>query len=65
MDEWVDKQHYIRLIDLLADQFVEDCAASFSNKGQYSIGRKAHHPAMLLKLYMYCYLNSINSSRKI
>lgn len=61
----IPAQHYCRLIDLLVDHFSTDNLSSFAEKGQHSIGRKAYHPSLLLKLYLYGYLNGISSSRKL
>src|SRR5215216_3243067 len=65
LDDMIPVQHYGRLIDLLADCFVKENIALFEEKGRFEIGRKAYHPSILLKLYLYGYLNSISSSRKL
>lgn len=65
LDDMVPVQHYCRLIDLLVDHFVCENLSSFDDKGQHSVGRKAYHPSLLLKLYLYGYLNGISSSRKL
>ena len=61
----VDSQHYVRIIDLFVDNYLQEDLILNHEKGQKDIGRKAYHPSMMIKLYMYCYLNSISSSRKI
>jgi transposase len=33
--------------------------------GSAATGRPGHHPATLLKLYLYGYLNHVQSSRKL
>jgi transposase len=65
LDDLVSNHHYVRLIDLIADKFVSENPVSFDAKGSSNIGRKAYHPAVLLKLYIYGYLNSVSSSRKL
>jgi transposase len=65
LDDMVPAQHYSRLIDLLADCFVKENVSLFEEKGRLEIGRKSYHPSLLLKLYIYGYLNSISSSRKL
>lgn len=65
LDDMVPAQHYCRLIDLLADCFTKENLSLFEEKGRLEIGRKAYHPSILLKLYLYGYLNSISSSRKL
>jgi transposase len=65
LDDMIPAQHYGRLIDLLADCFVKENSSLFEEKGRLEVGRKAYHPSLLLKLYLYGYLNSISSSRKL
>lgn len=61
LDETIEKNNEVRLIDLFVSSL------SFKDLG-FKIdfienGRPAYHPADLLKLYIYGYLNSIRSSR--
>jgi transposase len=65
LDDLVQENHYVRLIDVFVDYFMQENQESFLLKGNQLIGRKAYAPASLLKLYIYSYLNSISSSRKI
>ena len=65
LDEMIAEDHYVRLIELLSDQFYQENKELFVVKGQSVVGRKAYSPAMLLGLYLYGYLNGINSSRKL
>lgn len=65
MDKWISEENAVRLIDLLVDKIVLSNPDKFASKGQEQIGRKAFHPATMQKLYLYGYLNSICSSRKL
>jgi transposase len=65
LDDLVAARHYVRLIDIIAEKFVVNNASLFLTKGAQVLGRKAYHPAALLKLFLYGYLNSISSSRKL
>ena len=65
LDDLVSSHHYVRLIDLIAERFVLEHTPLFIVKGIQNVGRKAYHPAALLKLYIYGYLNGISSSRKL
>lgn len=65
MDSWIDKDNIVRLIDVMVDQIVKHQPDIFLNRGQQLRGRKAYHPATLQKLFLYGYLNGINSSRKL
>jgi transposase/Fe-S cluster biogenesis protein NfuA len=65
MDEWVSLDNPVRFIDLLIDKLVIGNPDIFITKGQDQIGRKAYQPATMQKLFLYGYLNSICSSRKL
>src|SRR5438045_1144664 len=65
LDSLIDTRHYIRLIDLLSEQYVSNNSELFNKKGNVDVGRKAYHPALLLKIFIYGYLNGISSSRKL
>ena len=65
LDELIAPDNYIRLIDLLVDKIVDASLDQFIHKGKKNIGRKAYHPAIMLKLYLYGYFNEIKSSRKL
>jgi len=61
LDDAVDAENEVRLIDLFVDSL---------NLGEFGFkvefienGRPAYHPADLLKLYIYGYLNRVRSSR--
>lgn len=65
LDDMVGSDHYVRLLDALVEQVVSANPEAFSYKGQHNSGRRAYSPATMLKLYLYGYLNSIKSSRKL
>lgn len=65
LDDMIPIHHYVRLIDALSDCFVKENVSVFEDKGLQELGRKAYHPSLLLKLYLYGYLNGISSSRKL
>jgi transposase len=65
MDKWISDDNPVRFIDLLVEQIVSSNPDKFATKGQELIGRKAYQPATMQKLYLYGYLNSICSSRKL
>ena len=63
LDESIDKNNEVRLIDLFVDSLK---LGEFGFKVEFDEnGRPAYHPSDLLKLYIYGYLNSIRSSRKL
>ncbi|MCD6564797.1 MAG: IS1182 family transposase [Bacteroidales bacterium] len=63
LDQSIDPDNEVRLIDLFADNL------SLQEFGFKTIfvdnGRPAYHPADLLKLYIYGYLNKVRSSRDL
>jgi len=63
LNDSIDSNNEIRLIDLFVDSLSLE---KFGFKIDYlENGRPAYHPSDLLKLYMYGYLNSVRSSRKL
>jgi transposase len=65
LDDMVAFDHYVRLIDVLVESVVSANLEQFIYKGQNNSGRRAYNPITFLKLYLYGYLNSIKSSRKL
>jgi transposase len=61
LEQSIDEDNEVRIIDLFVDSLpIED----YGFKMEYvENGRPAYHPADLLKLYIYGYLNKIRSSR--
>ena len=64
LDEYVDENNSVRAIDSYVDSIDLAALGIFTCKG-FSDGQPAYHTALLLKIYLYGYLNSIRSSRKL
>ena len=64
LDEYVDGDNPVRAIDSYVDSIDLSALGVFTSSGG-SDGQPAYHPALLLKIYLYGYLNSIRSSRKL
>lgn len=64
LDEQVGTDNAVRLIDAFIDK-LELEKLGFTCIVHKSEGRPAYAPAVLLKLYLYGYLNKIRSSRKL
>lgn len=64
-EELIPADSDIRELETMIDRIYSDCKGSVNWSGESSIGRKAYHPRDLLKLLLYGYLNSIQSSRKL
>lgn len=64
LDDFITEDNPVRVIDA----FVEGLALrelGFKGVDPSSTGRPAYHPSILLKLYIYGYLNRIHSSRRL
>ena len=64
LDDQVSADNPVRLIDAFIDK-LELQKLGFTNTMHKSEGRPPYAPALLLKLYLYGYLNKIRSSRKL
>jgi transposase len=64
LEEQVSADNQVRLIDAFVDK-LDLQKLGFTNTIHKSEGRPPYAPAVLLKLYLYGYLNKIRSSRKL
>jgi len=64
LEDNVSADNPVRLIDAFIDKLNLD-KLGFTNTVHKSEGRPPYAPEMLLKLYLYGYLNKIRSSRKL
>src|SRR5476651_2320352 len=64
LDDWVDEGNSIRAIDVFVDA-LELRVLGFDGVDPAATGRPAYHPSPMLKLYIYCYLNRVQSSRRL
>jgi transposase len=66
LDEYVSEENPVRAIDAYVS-LVEWSELGFADtrKSSRSDGQKAYHPMLLLKIYLYGYLNKIRSSRAL
>ena len=64
LEDWVDEDNPVRVIDAFIDN-LDLGALGFSGVDPKATGRPAYHPAVLLKLYVYGYLNAVQSSRRL
>jgi transposase len=64
LDDYIGEDNPVRVVDA----FVEELnlqALGFKGADPAATGRPAYHPSVLLKLYIYGYLNRIQSSRRL
>ena len=64
LDDYVTDENPVRVIDVFVDE-LDLATLGFEGVMPADTGRPAYHPADLLKLYIYGYLNRIQSSRRL
>jgi len=57
-------QKTVRIVDVFIDE-LDLVALGFDSASPAATGRPSYHPSVLLKLYLYGYLNRIQSSRRL
>jgi transposase len=65
IEEYVSSDNPVRFIDVFVDKVIEIQPELLTEKGTSHLGRSAYPFSTLLKLYIYGFLNSITSSRKL
>ena len=64
LEDWIVDDNSIRVIDVFVDE-LDLADLGFSGVDPEATGRPSYHPSVLLKLYIYGYLNRIQSSRRL
>ena len=64
LEDWVGENNPVRVIDVFVDH-LDLAELDFSGVEPQATGRPSYHPAVLLKLYIYGYLNAVQSSRRL
>jgi transposase len=64
VDDWIDGDNPVRVVDAFVDA-LDLGGLGFDGVDPASTGRPSYHPAVLLKLYIYGYLNRVQSSRRL
>jgi transposase len=64
LDDWIDEDNAVRVIDVFVDE-LDLGKLGFIRVDPKATGRPSYHPAVLLKLYIYGYLNRVPSSRRL
>src|SRR2546421_9878983 len=60
LEDWIDDDNPVRVIDVFVDE-LDLAVLGFSGVDPEVTGRPSYHPAILLKLYIYGYLNRVQS----
>lgn len=64
LDDFIDESNPVRVIDVFVDA-LDLAEMSFDGVEPAATGRPSYHPSVLLKLYIYGYLNRVQSSRRL
>src|ERR1700694_4860162 len=64
LDEYIATDNPVRVIDVFVDE-LDLVSLGFEGMQAEATGRPGYHPASLLKIYIYGYLNRIQSSRRL
>src|SRR3984893_6632077 len=64
LEDYVSEDTPVRVVEVFIDE-LDLGALGFEGVQPASTGRPAYHPSTLLKLYLYGYLNRVQSSRRL
>jgi transposase len=64
LDDYLGDDNPVRAIDVFVDE-LDLVELGFRGVEPQATGRPAYHPATLLKIYIYGYLNRVQSSRRL
>ena len=64
LEDWIGEDNPVRVIDVFVDE-LDLADLGFSGVDPEVTGRPSYHPSVLLKLYIYGYLNRVQSSRRL
>ena len=64
LEDWIAEDNPVRAVDAFVEE-LDLVHLGFAGAEPAATGRPAYHPAVLLKLYIYGYLNRIPSSRRL
>jgi transposase len=64
LDDYIEAENPVRVIDVFVDELALG-ELGFAGVEPLATGRPSYHPAVLLKIYIYGYLNRIQSSRRL
>ncbi len=64
LEDWIGDDNPVRVIDVFVDE-LDLGGLGFDRVAPQATGRPGYHPSVLLKLYIYGYLNRVQSSRRL
>jgi transposase len=64
LDDYIAEDNPVRVVDVFVDE-LKLHGLGFDGARPAATGRPSYHPAVLLKIYIYGYLNQVQSSRRL
>src|SRR6516162_8010499 len=64
LEDWICEDNPVRAVDVFVDE-LDLAELGFGGVDPEATGRPSYHPLVLLKLYIYGYLNRVQSSRRL
>src|ERR1700727_1022659 len=64
LDDWISEDNPVRVIEAFVAS-LKLAELGFDGVEPETTGRPSYHPSVLLKLYIYGYLNRVQSSRRL
>ena len=64
LEDWIGEDNPVRVVDVFVEE-LDLAGLGFGGVAPEVTGRPSYHPSVLLKLYIYGYLNRVQSSRRL
>src|SRR5580692_3204718 len=64
LEDWIGEDNPVRVIEAFVEE-LDLAELGFDGVDPEATGRPSYHPSVLLKLYIYGYLNRVQSSRRL
>src|SRR6516162_8680737 len=64
LEDYVSEENPVRVIEVFIEE-LDLATMGFAGMTPAATGRPAYHPSTLLKIYLYGYLNQVQSSRRL
>ena len=61
LEDWIGEDNPVRVVDIFVDE-LDLTTLGFDGVAPEVTGRPSYHPSVLLKLYIYGYLNRVESA---
>jgi transposase len=64
IDDYISEENPVRVVDVFVSGLLDLAVIGFKTEPA-ATGRPAYHPSSMLKLFIYGYLNRVQSSRRL